>query len=147
MSDVLDLLNQNLTADDLEPSLFPDGAQVLFEVKKGALVTNEEGKQALVFDLATLNPEDNNKGTKFPAGYPFTYRINLTTTSQRGNDITHLIKRSMAQFRQAATGQFGPFGSPEDYVGKRVVGIMEVEPERPPYGKRNNIQKFVPLAG
>lgn len=147
---VLDLLNQNLSADDLEPSLFIDGAQVLFEIKKAETVVKTDPatgatRTAIVFDLATMNPEDSNKGTKLPAGYPFTYRINLQTTSKAGNDIAHLVKRNLAEFRKAATGEFGAFGDPTQYVGRRLLAVMEVE-QTPQYGKQNRIGKIVPLA-
>lgn len=148
-ANVLDLLNQNLSAEDLEPSLFPDGAQVLFEVKKAEIVvktdpTTGATRTQIVFDLATMNPEDSSKGTKLPAGYPFTYRINMQTTSKAGNDIGHLVKRNLAEFRKAATGEFGAFGDPSNYVGRRLVAVMEVE-ETAQYGKQNRIDKFVPL--
>ena len=148
MSDtnVLDMLNQPLTENDLEASLFPDGAIVVFEVKKATLdqTPDEETgvpRNLMIFELATANEENTSKGTKFQVGYPFTYYISLNTTSKKGRDIEELVRRNLANFRKAATGSVGPFGMPEQYVGRRLTAVMAIEVNE--RGRQNRIQKFV----
>lgn len=145
-----DLLNMQVTEDDLQPALFKDGAQVLFEIAEAELKTEEADgivDNYVQFQFKTLNKEPNTKGDTFPVGFPYGYRMYLNKVSRKGNDLTGLLKRNIAAFRKATVGTAaGSLGEPAQYVGKRLVAVMSVS-KRKSGSLGNEIESFVPLVG
>lgn len=141
----LDALTKDLTAVDLEPPLFLDGAKVAFEVKEATIgQAKESGEPLITFTLATLNPEKATKSRTLPKGRTFKHRINLGKTSKKGDDITEIRDRNLKQFRAACgCGLSGQFGHPTTYVGKRLVAVMGIEKGTGSFGDQNRITKFI----
>jgi hypothetical protein len=143
-TNLLDVLSRDLTAVDLEPPLFKDGQNVVFEVKGITASDNKKGNPQLVVDLVTVNPEPHSKGGQFPAGKKYTHRIQLGLTSKDGKDISSLVDRRLKEFRLGATGNGnGAFGDPNQYVGCRLTAVMSIRPPSEGFGKQNDIARFI----
>lgn len=148
-TNVLDMLNESVGADALEPTLFPEGATVVFDVTKAELDTTMdestgEAKAQVVISLATCNEEKTTKGSNFPRGYPFTYYLSLKTKSRKGKDIADLVRQRVAEWIKATGGTLpAPLGDPANYVGKRVTAVMSIDAGDGTFRKQNRIQKFI----
>jgi len=148
MSTILDLLNtKDLTDVDLVPPLMKDGSKVTFDILKVEIVASKSNpdEQNVQVSLETAHEVPSNKGGVIPARRKFTHTISGKTTSRDGSDITELVERRLAEFKQAALGtKAGLFTPLEQYLGRQIVGVVTIQKDTTgAFGDQNRINRFV----
>lgn len=126
MSDILDILNEDLSGTDLSMPLLPKSDQVL-TIKSCEQVESKSkpGNYMIKVGLATVNPVTAVTGDTIPAGAYIFDQISLTPTENYTKDQ---IKKRLKSLRQAATGDDkGGFGDPAQYVGMTVTARVKIQ--------------------
>ena len=135
ISNILDQLD--LTNTDTSFPVLGKG-NYLFKVADVQLVENKAATGHNLKVKYTLEQEGALDRLDNPvnAGFPITEFIGLTTSENRGQDQ---IERDLALFMESTLGEKGLFGDPEQYIGKEVVLVLDVQHDEQ-YGWQNRIK-------
>lgn len=141
MSEILDILNDNLEDVDLSMPLIPKSDQVL-DVKSCEKVENKSkpGNYLIRIGLATTQPSTSVKGETIPVGTYVFDQISLTPTELYSEDQ---IRKRLKQFRMACIGaQGGGFGDPAQYVGSTLTARVKIQDAQGDWPAKNAIAYY-----
>jgi len=149
-SDPLDILNQDLAAVDLTPTVPKHGTRVEMTCTKAEVVTTKADDPMLSLSFETIDScTAHNKDDSIEPGYRGVYMVWLARVNKDGKDRSETIKKALKRTRRALTGdETGAFNPVEQYVGCTVTAKWEVE-ESEQYGTQGRIvalSEVVPAA-
>lgn len=135
--DALSLLQRDLSGTDTAYPVLEAGP-VDFVVSDVKSEISKKGNPLLVIKLKTSIPWKTREGALKAPGVIIRDQISLTPTEN------YNPMQKLAQFKEAITGEkaVGPFGAPEQYIGRSVTARIAIESSEE-FGDSNRVKAYV----